>query len=67
MVKKAQQRRKSQILLFFNVVISSRRLKFASAALGALLGRRASTNVCSLLDSQEAVEGTVRELVEWNH
>jgi len=58
-VKKAQQNKNSQIRLFFNVVMSSRRLKLASAALGELRGRRAWAKAFSLPDSQDAVEGTV--------
>jgi hypothetical protein len=57
-VKKAQHSRKSQILLFFKVVISSCKLKFASAARGELLGRRAWMNAFSLSESHEAVDGT---------
>lgn len=62
-VKKAQQKRKSQIRLFFNVVISSRRLKLDSAARGELLGRRACVKAFSFSDNQDAVEGTVEWLV----
>jgi hypothetical protein len=58
MVKKAQQKRNNQILLFFKVVMSSGKLKFASAARGELLGRRAWMNAFSLSESHEAVDGT---------
>jgi hypothetical protein len=58
-VKKAQQNRNSQIRLFCNVLMSSRKLKLASAALGELIGRRAWVNAFSFSDSQVAVEGTV--------
>jgi hypothetical protein len=42
--------------------MSSRRLKFASAALGALVGSLAWMKAFSFSDSQDAVEGTKRLL-----
>lgn len=61
-VKNAQQRRQSQSFLSFRSVSSSRKLKLASAALGALMGSLAWMKAFSFSDSHFAVGGTRRQV-----
>ena len=57
-VKVAQQSVKSHILMSFNEVMISRKLKFFSESRGALIGNLACTNAFSFSVSHFAVGGT---------
>lgn len=59
-VKKAQHSKNNHSLKSFKLVISSGRLKLASAALGEFVGSRACMKAFSLSDSHLDVEGTTR-------